>query len=78
MRAGTGETELAPKLRTTDHRLGSRLEVERRQTRSSNLGFRARARFKRAKRTERAKGLFCGWMWLAEGFRSKEFRFADI
>ena len=33
---------------------------------------------KRAKRTERAKGLFCGWMWLAEGFRSKEFRFADI
>ena len=41
MRAGTGETELAPQLGTTDHRLGSRLEVERRQTRSSNLGFRA-------------------------------------
>jgi len=27
--------------KTTGHRLGSRLEVERRQTRSSNLGFRA-------------------------------------
>ena len=41
MRAGTGETELAPEEWTTDHRPGSRLEVERRQTRSSNLGFRA-------------------------------------
>jgi small subunit ribosomal protein S12 len=44
MRAGTGETELAFPVndgKTTGHRLGSRLEVERRQTRSSNLGFRA-------------------------------------
>jgi hypothetical protein len=44
MRAGTGETELAFTVqngKTTGHRLGSRLEVERRQTRSSNLGFRA-------------------------------------
>jgi len=39
MRAGTGETELALPRRASDHRLGSRLEVERRQTRSSNLGL---------------------------------------
>ena len=39
MRAGTSETEPAPLRRTTGHRLGSRLEVERRQTRSINLGL---------------------------------------
>ena len=44
MRAGISETESAPDQdrflgRTRDHRPGSRLEVERRQTRSSNLGF---------------------------------------
>ena len=44
MRAGISETESAPDQGrllgwTRDHRPGSRLEVERRQTRSSNLGF---------------------------------------
>jgi small subunit ribosomal protein S12 len=43
MRAGISETESAPGQdrflgRTRDHRPGSRLEVERRQTRSSNRG----------------------------------------
>ena len=75
MRAGTSETELAPPRRATGHRPGSRLELERRQTRSSNLGFRARARCFCAGKEDL---ISLRAAEEREGFWGKEFRFAYI
>ena len=78
MRAGTCETELAP-LRATDHRPGSRLEVERRQTRSRTWGFRACTHLEYVRfGTGKPEGLVVRLSELGEGFWGKEFSFADI
>ena len=68
MRAGTCETESAPHERATSHRPGSRLEVERRQTRSSNLGLPCVLAAERRLRGEKPGGPCARLSELGEGF----------
>ena len=80
MRAGIGETESALSPidfgQTRDHRPGSRLEVERRQTRSTNLGaLCARARLRVRFREPWMSCCAAEEIWF---FRGKEFRFANV
>jgi hypothetical protein len=83
MRAGISETESAPDQdrflgRTRDHRPGSRLEVERRQTRSSNLGFCDLARRNAVREQNRPMGLRAADECVVSVFWGKEFQFAYV